>query len=174
MQRSQTMLLNSAAASHEANYMRTTQASRSRSNAAGPKLPITRQSSDLVRNWAATEAATTAANNQNNSRGNLRRYAAIGLISRKKQSMPVAPISGRSDKENASSMEIQSRVATRRNLKAQQKAARKEFRHLLSNIWNNCDQQGPSAGNKKYQLGLRTRNNTPNDLLLATGQQKQQ
>ena len=68
MQRSQTMLLNSAAASHEANYMRTTQASRSRSNAAGPKLPITRQSSDLVRNWAATEAATTAANNQNNSR----------------------------------------------------------------------------------------------------------
>ena len=138
MQRSQTMLLNSAAASHEANYMRTTQASRSRSNAAGPKLPITRQSSDLVRNWAATEAATTAANNQNNSRGNLRRYAAIGLISRKKQkqqSMAAAPISGRSDKENNStSMDIQSRVATRRNLKAQQKAARKEFRHLLSNI----------------------------------------
>ena len=138
MQRSQTMLLNSAAASHEANYMRTTQASRSRSNAAGPKLPITRQSSDLVRNWAATEAATTAANNQNNSRGNLRRYAAIGLISRKKQkqqSMAAAPISGRSDKENNStSIDIQSRVATRRNLKAQQKAARKEFRHLLSNI----------------------------------------
>ena len=138
MQRSQTMLLNSAAASHEANYMRTTQASRSRSNAAGPKLPVTRQSSDLVRNWAATEAATTAANNQNNSRGNLRRYAAIGLISRKKQkqqSMAAAPISGRSDKENNStSMDIQSRVATRRNLKAQQKAARKEFRHLLSNI----------------------------------------
>ena len=138
MQRSQTMLLNSAAASHEANYMRTTQASRSRSNAAGPKLPITRQSSDLVRNWAATEAATTAANNQNNSRGNLRRYAAIGLISRKKQkqqSMAAAPVSGRSDKENNStSMDIQSRVATRRNLKAQQKAARKEFRHLLSNI----------------------------------------
>ena len=138
MQRSQTMLLNSAAASHEANYMRTTQASRSRSNAAGPKLPITRQSSDLVRNWTATEAATTAANNQNNSRGNLRRYAAIGLISRKKQkqqSMAAAPISGRSDKENNStSMDIQSRVATRRNLKAQQKAARKEFRHLLSNI----------------------------------------
>ena len=138
MQRSQTMLLNSAAASHEANYMRTTQASRSRSNAAGPKLPITRQSSDLVRNWAATEAATTAANNQNNTRGNLRRYAAIGLISRKKQkqqSMAAAPISGRSDKENNStSMDIQSRVATRRNLKAQQKAARKEFRHLLSNI----------------------------------------
>lgn len=138
MQRSQTMLLNSAAASHEANYMRTTQASRSRSNAAGPKLPVTRQSSDLVRNWAATEAATTAANNQNNSRGNLRRYAAIGLISRKKQkqqSMAAAPISDRSDKENNStSMDIQSRVATRRNLKAQQKAARKEFRHLLSNI----------------------------------------
>ena len=132
------MLINSTAASHEANYMRTTQASRSRSNAAGPKLPITRQSSDLVRNWAATEAATIAANNQNNSRDNLRRYAAIGLISRKKQkqqSMTAAPISGRSDKENNStSMDIQSRVATRRNLKAQQKAARKEFRHLLSNI----------------------------------------
>ena len=138
MQRSQTMLINSTAASHEANYMRTTQASRSRSNAAGPKLPITRQSSDLVRNWATTEAATIAANNQNNSRDNLRRYAAIGLISRKKQKqqgMTAAPISGRSDKENNStSMDIQSRVATRRNLKAQQKAARKEFRHLLSNI----------------------------------------
>ena len=138
MQRSQTMLLSSAVASHEANYMRTTQASRSRSNAAGPKLPTTRQSSDLLRNWAATEAATTAANNQNNSRSNLRRYAAIGLISRKKQkqqSMAAAPISARSDKENNStSMDIQSRVATRRNLKAQQKAARKEFRHLLSNI----------------------------------------
>ena len=88
------LLSTSAAASNEAHYMRQTQASRSRSNAAGPK--------PLLRNWAATEAATTAANsNQNNNRS---RYAAIGLISRKKQTQQSMP--GRSDKENGASMDI--------------------------------------------------------------------
>ena len=51
---------------------------------------------------------------------------------------------------------MQARVATRRNIKAQQKIARKEFRHLLSNISNTGKQPVIS----KPELGLKTRKNS--------------
>jgi len=76
--------------------------------------------------FSGNNAEGLAASIKNQKR--LRRYATIGLISRKKKQCTA---SDAADKENG---DMQSRVATRRNLKAQQKAARKEFRHLSSNV----------------------------------------
>lgn len=110
--------------------------------------------------------AAAAANGKNNQQ--LRRYATIGLISRKKIR---GGASKAADKENGaidgdSSMLAESKVATRRNLKAQQKAARKEFRHLLNIPTAAASASTQEETDKKCQLGLKTRCTKGDDQLL--------
>lgn len=113
MQRNQTQVFTAP----EANYMRTTQASRQRNQA-------------LHANNASRQAVLT----EWNFSGNVGRAGPIGLITKRKQSVVAQnkhprrlSSTFRENKENgeATSM-LQKSVARRRNIKALQKAARKE------------------------------------------------
>lgn len=141
--------------------MRATLASRSRSNAAVSKKPVTRQSN--LTDWATLAENNNSLGLEDTARNQkqLRRFATIGLISRKKKQCMGA---GGADKENG---DMESRVASRRNLKAQQKAARKELRHLCSNISSANDDNLVS---KELQLGLKTRVTKADDLILQAQQ----
>ena len=130
--------------------MRATQASRSRSNAA------------TARSAAMAEKPNTRQANLNEWKqftgtNNMRRFTNIGLISRKKTLMAGAKAKAvASDKENGKTGDLQSRVATRRNDKVQQKAERKAFKHISSGISNIVEEK-----NVTMQLGLRTSKTTP-------------
>ena len=123
----------------EANYMRATQASRSR-----------HLSLDNKKHANLKAGARQASLKEWNFSGNVSQYATIGLISRKKQSM-IAHNTRRmmlnkrqanllrgstSDKENSASTltteesvsDLSQRLAARRNVKAKAKAARKEIK----------------------------------------------
>ena len=148
MQRGTTQVMHS---NHQANYMRATQASRSRHVSLDNKN-VARQAS--LREW--------------NFSGNVSRFATIGLVSRKKQSMiahntrrmqlnkrQASLLRGSGDKENqtsdlAQSSDLQTRLADRRNVKAKAKAAQKEIR---------LTQMRGAVSDEK--LGLRTRGREP-------------